>query len=274
LGGRLRAFQLVRRAKGHGSSYSLNYGVDQALGEYVCFLDDDDLWTDAGHLTRAAGVLAHHRQAGLPVDVYMSNQDAWRDGRRLPDAIWLEALEGRLQARGLLPEHGGAYRVGIPELLQVEGFCHLNCLIVRRGFFLQVGGLDEGIRWENDHDLYLRLLDAAQHLQHHPAFTARHHVPDPKAGTSITTSLGQIERRLWQLRALDKTALFLKSPLLRAYGRRHKGYALKRIAHELAAQGDWATAGYYAREALGVLPTLKWALFTLGCWVRRGFRRR
>jgi hypothetical protein len=111
-------------------------------------------------------------------------------------------------------------------------------------------------------------------MQHHPALTARHHVPDPKAGTSITTSLGQIERRLWQLRALDKTALFLKSPLLRAYGRRHKGYALKRIAHELAAQGDWASAGFYAREALGVLPTVKWALFTLSCWLRRlGTRR-
>ena len=53
------------------------------------------------------------------------------------------------------------------------------------------------IRWENDRDLYLRLLDSATHMVHHPALTARHHVPDPKLSPSITT--GTSEK--WRIRS-------------------------------------------------------------------------
>ena len=269
LGERLRGFQLVRRANGHGSSYALNFGVDQARGRYVCFLDDDDLWIDPQHLSRAAGILRQQDAAGLAVDLYMTNQEAWLEGQRLPGPTWIEGVAHWLTASGRSSDVGTAYSVTIADLMRVDGFCHLNCLMVRRDFFFAVGGLDEGIRWENDHDLYLRLLDAAAVMLHEPTVTARHHVPDPKARASITTALGQIERRLWQMRALDKTVLFLKSPTLRAYGRLHKGYALKRIAHELAAQKDWQGAAFYAREALGVLPTLKWAAYTASLHVRR-----
>jgi glycosyltransferase involved in cell wall biosynthesis len=269
LGSRLRSFQLVRRAQGHGSSYSLNYGVEQARGDYVCFLDDDDLWTDSAHLSRVAQVVLHQRQAGRVLDVYMANQAAFRAGQRIAGSVWIEALEGQLRARGRMPDADGAYAVDIADLLGSGGFCHLNTLTVRRDFFLQVGGLDEGIRWENDRDLFLRLLDNAEVMIHHPACTARHHVPDPQVGSSITTGLGQIERRLWQLRVMDKCTLGLHDPRLRAYGRLHKVYALKRIAEELAQQKAWRTATFYALEALAARPTLKWVLFTAYCGLRR-----
>ena len=269
LGPRLRAFQLVRRAKGHGSSYSMNFGVEQAAGEYVCFLDDDDLWLDAGHLQRAAQVIANARNAGRTVDLYMSNQEAVRNGQRLPGAVWLEALDAQLRSRGRTADADGAFEVSVEELLGACGFCHVNCLIVRRDFFLQVGGFDETIRWENDRDFYLRLLDAAGLMLHHPALTARHHVPDPVARTSITTGLDNLQRRLWQMKVMDRAMLFLNNPLLRDHGRMHKGYALKRIAEDLAARGAWKSASVYAAEGLAVLPTFKWALFTLSCLARR-----
>ena len=271
LGLRLKSFQLIRRPKGHGQSYSLNYGVEQAQGEYVCFLDDDDLWIDDGHLERAAKLL---RSAAQPVDLYMTNQEAFAQGQRLPGPVWLEALAGQLQAAGRAPDSQGVFDVSVEDLLATGGFCHLNCLTVRRELWLRLGGMDEGIRWECDREIFLRLLDNAARRVHHPATTSRHHVPDPKAGQSMTTSLNNIERRLWQVRVLDKTALLLKHPALREHGRVHKGYALKRIAEELAARRDWRSASSYAAEALGVLPTLKWALFTLSCFARRLFGTR
>jgi glycosyltransferase involved in cell wall biosynthesis len=267
-GDRLKSFHLVRRPRGHGQSYSLNFGVDQAAGEYVAFLDDDDMWIDSGHLQRAADVLRAAAAQGRGADLYMGNQEAFVSERRLPGPIWLEALAGQLKARGRQAAADGTFDVEISDLIHSGGFCHLNCFIVRRELWQRIGGMDEGIRWECDRDVFLRLLDNAGRMLHQPAITSRHHVPDPKAGTSMTTSLNNIERRLWQVRVLDKAALTLKHPLLREHGNEHKGYALKRITEELASQGDWRRAGVYAGQALAVLPTLKWALYTLNCRVR------
>ncbi len=269
IGDRLRGAALVRRPRGHGSAYTMNYGVDMARGEYVCFLDDDDLWIDPTHLERAAQVIGHETAAGRPTDMFMTNQEAIRNGQLVTAATWLKALEGQLQGRGRSPNAQGAYTLTTEEALLADGFCHCNCLTVRRALFLSVGGRDESIRWESDHDLFLRLLDTARHVLHHPAITARHHVPDMQLASSVTTGLSSVERRLWQVRVMDKASLFLKSPLLRAYGRQHKGYALKHIATELAALRLWGLASVYAAQGLAVLPGVKWAMFTAGCYVRR-----
>ena len=269
LGLRLCAYQLVRRPRGHGQSYSLNFGAERARGEYLCFLDDDDLWIDLGHLRRAAQVIRHAKEAGRGIDLYMTNQQAWRQGQVMPGPTWLEGLAGQLVARGRAADGDGAFAVDVADLLGSGGFCHLNCLCVRRELFLGVGGMDEGIRWECDREIFLRLLDSATHAVHHPAITGKHHVPDPKLGQSMTTSLNNLERRLWQLRVLDKASLLLQNPLLRAHGRLHRGYTLKRIAEDLAAHQDWHSASFYAIEGLAALPTFKWLLFTLSCLARR-----
>ena len=269
LGPRLRSFRLQRRARGHGQSYALNHGVEQACGQYVAFLDDDDLWIDDGHLQRAADNLLAERAAGREPDLYMSNQEAYRGEQKVPGPVWIESLLPHLRAAGRAPTAHGAYAVSVPDLMAITGFCHLNCLIVRRALHGAVGGMDERIRWECDRDVFLRLVDASALTLHHPAVTSRHHVPEPKAGTSMTTSLNEVERRLWQLRVLEKCAHGLKHPLLRAHCRTHLGYTLKRIATEMANQQAWRLASVYAAEGLAVLPTVKWAAFTLLCTARR-----
>ncbi len=268
IGDRLRSTTLMARPRGHGSAYTMNQGVEMARGEYVCFVDDDDLWTDPAHLERAADILGREVAAGRQTDLYMTNQDAMRDGRLVSPAGWLGALEGLLRARGRQPDAAGAYALDIEEALLAGGFCHCNCLMVRRDLYVRVGGRDESIRWESDHDLFLRLLDNARYLLHHPAITARHHVPNAQLANSVTTGLSMVERRLWQVRIMDKTTILPKSPLLRAYGRRHKGYALKHIATELAALRLWSLASVYAAQGLAVLPGIKWAGFAASCYLR------
>jgi glycosyltransferase involved in cell wall biosynthesis len=262
LPGRVQAHWLVHRPRGHGQSYALNYGVAQASGDYVCFLDDDDSWTDPGHLARAA------RAIGAGADLYMANQAAFRGTVQEAGPVWIEGLAPLLAARGLAPAADGSFEVGVEALMALTGFCHLNALTVRRAFYEEIGGMDEGVRWECDRDLFLRLIDRAQRMLHHPAVVARHNIPDPAKGASMTTSLAAYDRWLFQLRVLDKASLFARHGLIRAHARQHKAYALKRIAEALRAQGDWVAAANYARQALGAGPTLKWAAFTAYCTAR------
>jgi glycosyltransferase involved in cell wall biosynthesis len=269
LGEGLRHRALPRRPRGHGQSYSLNTGVAEARGDFVCFLDDDDAWTDPDHLARAAAVIG----AAGGADLYLANQHAFRGEAREPGPVWIEALAEEAARRGIAPDAQGAYRVGIAELMALTGFCHVNALTVRRALWEAVGGMEEGIRWECDRDLFLRLIDRAEVILHHPAVVSRHNIPDPKAGSSMTTSLANLDRWLYQVRVLDRASLFCRHPLIRAHARTHKGYALKRIAEELARAGEWRAAAFHAREALGAQPGFKWLGYTAYCALRAAVAR-
>lgn len=257
---RVRSFTLIPRPNGHGQSYVLNFGAAQTSARYLCFLDDDDCWTDPSHLDRARAVIA---DSADQLDLLMANQAAFRRGEREQGPIWIEDLPAVLAKGGSRPDRHGAHTVTVAELLQSRGFCHLNTLIVRRALYEQIGGMDETIRWECDRDFYLRLIDRAAVMKYLSATVARHNVPDPAEAASMTTALSEVERRLFQARVFDRAALFGRHPAIRAHGRRHKAYTLKRLAVALAAAGRHAEAAFYAREALGAGPGIKWAGYTV-----------
>ncbi len=266
---RVQFFSLIARPKGHGPSYARNFGAARAIAPYVCFLDDDDWWTDPNHLDRAQAVIA---ASGTPVDLYMTNQAAFLDCKQQAGPIWIEDLTAILSKLSNRPDRHGAHTVIVEELLLSHGFCHLNTLIVRRALYEEIGGLDENSRWEEDRDLYLRLIDSAGIMKYAPITVARHNIPDPAKRASATTVYTEFERRLSQLRLLDRAIVFSRHAAIRGYGRRHKAYTLKRIAESLAADGHHAEAAFYAREALGAGPNIKWAAYT--AWrTMRGFAR-
>jgi glycosyltransferase involved in cell wall biosynthesis len=268
LGERFQVHTLVHRPKGHGQSYSLNYGAAQAGGRYLCFLDDDDKWTDSGHLERVAAAIADTATDGHPLDLYMANQDAWAGEQRI-GTLWLGSLAAELAARGRQPDAAGRHRVTVEDLMASTGFCHLNCLTVRRALFEQVGGMDEGIRWECDRDLLLKLIEPAQCMVHHPAVVAYHRVPDPAKTSNMTTAMGMIDKRLLQTLVMDRAIVRSSHARIRHHARLHKGYALKKIASAYAERSDWRHASFYAWQALGAAPGFKWLLFSLHCSFRR-----
>ena len=67
---KVRLLTLVRTQRGHGQAYALNFGTAHAQGDYCCFLDDDDQWTDPEHLSRtAATILACAEPVDLALQV-------------------------------------------------------------------------------------------------------------------------------------------------------------------------------------------------------------
>lgn len=256
---RIRSFALIPRPKGHGASYARNFGSAEASARYLCFLDDDDYWTDRDHLFRAHAVIAASTN---PVELYMTNQAAFLHGEQRAGPIWIEDLSKILAGCGNRPDHFGAHSVRVDELLKSGGFCHLNTLIVRRELFDEIGGMDETIRWEEDRDLYLRLIDRAIVIKYFPVTVARHNIPDPLGSGSATTVLSALERQLFRLRVFDRALHLASHPSIRAHARQQKAYTLKRISEALDTAGRPIEAALYAREALGTDPTAKWSAYT------------
>jgi glycosyltransferase involved in cell wall biosynthesis len=254
---RVRFLHLPPSERGHGPSYALNFGAAQASGRYLCFLDDDDEWTDPHYLACAAGLIG---APGPPVDLLYFDQAAFANGQRLERTIWIEDLPGLLVQTGQ-PGPDGAWHVGAVDLLCAHGFCHVNTTIVRRDFFVAIGGFDNALRYENDRDFYLRAIDRAQAIVYVPRTVARHNVPNPARRDNMSTLVSDIQKRSQQLVLLEKGRRNSRQEVVRAYARRHHGYTLKHMATLLYRARRYRQARPYAFAALASGFNPKWLAF-------------
>ncbi len=255
---RVHFVYLPHRQRGHGPAYSRNVGAAHASGRYLCFLDDDDLWIDTGHLRRVRDSLA---ASETPIDLYFTDQRAvYPDGTEHPGGLWISGLEQRIDCPC---DSLGNYAVTLDHLLQTMGFAHLNCTVYRRDFFESIGGMDESLRYENDRDVYLRAIDTAQTMRYNPAIIAQHHIPDPKKTDNVSTAVTRIEKKIIQFRIFDKAIAFSRHASMRTFARRTKGFELKNMAALLKQAGRHREAVYYMKEALLVSFTFKWLAYTL-----------
>lgn len=254
-GDRLRWLEVGRRAQGSGPAFARNVGASAARYDYLAFLDDDDVWTDDGYLARAARLLEREPA----VDAVFADQTAVTPTGPVPGPLWLDRVATALVHP---PPAGEPVAVDLELLLRAGGFCHLNTTIVRRAVFEELGGFDEQLRYEEDRDFFLRLIDRAGELRYLPVTVARHHVPAASDAVSASASLSWRAKLLDRARIFDKARLDGRHAALRREGRRRKGETLKRLAELLNAAGARGEAASFALEALVLQPTGKWTLWT------------
>ena len=254
--GDVRFVNLERTARGHGPSYAINRGAEHASGEFLCFLDDDDSWTDKRHLGRANAVLDSSAS-----DLYLSNQSAFTGETLIQERLWLQVIADRIQERYVADGHG-AYAVSISDLMACDSFPHLNNTIVRRSLYVEVGGMDEGIRYECEWDLYFRLIDKTRGIKYFPGIVSRHNVPDKSKTSNVSTALSEMQKLLLRSYVMDKALLFNQAKPIARAAKRNKMYTLKKITMCLAGAREFGRALVYAKLAATGALNVKWRLYT------------
>lgn len=120
----------VLAGSGRGVSSARNIGFAAAAGEFVAFLDHDDLWPPQRHELLLQTLLAD---------------------------VTVDCAIGRLRL------HNEPDAIALPQLLDMEGRLAPNIslctALFRRRILNKVGGFDENMRFCEDTDYFVRLLE-------------------------------------------------------------------------------------------------------------------
>jgi len=124
------------RSPRSGASAARNFGMELATGDYITFLDDDDVWT-AGHLASLVGWLEDRPDFGAVLgQVCNVDHDLGGSGPAWPEA---------------LPADGLVFR----SLLRIQP--QVGATLVRKQVAGAVGPFDEALLSDEDWDWHLRL---------------------------------------------------------------------------------------------------------------------
>jgi glycosyltransferase involved in cell wall biosynthesis len=183
----LQHIQYVRQAN-QGVSATRNNGVREATGDFVAFLDADDVW--------------HPRKLELQMEVFACHPDLALLGTGSFD--WPTRAFPEVAQDGPAPEERVPW-----EQLVVKNYLVTSSVVARRAVLLQAGPFDTAMQGPEDRDLWLRVAELAPIANLHLPLMGYRQVPGSvskqarRCQAGMRRILDKIgERKGWQGRRL------------------------------------------------------------------------
>lgn len=147
--GRVR---LIRQERNQGVAAARNAGIRAARGEYIAFLDADDLWLPQ-HVSGALAFLQRHPE----LDVVMQDFDIRDMSTNESHGSWFDMRHEPMSVLACTEVEPGCHRIDgdFIAALMVGCFVHVQATVSRRHVFERVS-FDERLRSSEDLDWAVR----------------------------------------------------------------------------------------------------------------------
>ncbi len=207
--------RLILLAESVGGSDARNTGVQNAAGEWVAFLDDDDEWLPA----KIEKQMAVAMQATEQYPIVSTGMIGISPGGEFP---WPRRYPGPA-------EPICEYLFNRRSFFRGEGQLQTSVLLARRAL-LELAPFTSGLRRHQDTEWYLR-VDRVQGV-------AFHFVREPLVRWYIEQNRGSITNAQDWRSSLD----WLQANRERMTPRAYAGFISTQLAPEASMQGDWSAA--------------------------------
>jgi glycosyltransferase involved in cell wall biosynthesis len=174
LGARDRRIRVIKLESHQGISAALNRGLDLAPGEWVTFLDHDDL-LEPDALFQNVKLL----QENPGLDLIYSDEDKLTD----------HALDSPILKPDWSPDF----------FLSCNYLCHM--IFLRRNLVREVGGFQSQFDGSQDYDLLLRVIERTNRIRHIPRVLYHWRRSENSSASDVRQKPGQIEASLRAIEA-------------------------------------------------------------------------
>jgi glycosyltransferase involved in cell wall biosynthesis len=174
LAARDRRIRLVRLASHQGISAALNQGLDLAIGEWITFVDHDDV-LEADALFQNVKLL----QENPELDLIYSDEDKLTD----------QGFDSPMLKPDWSPDF----------FLSSNYLCHM--IFLRRDLAREVGGFQSQFDGSQDYDLLLRVIERTNRIHHIPSVLYHWRRSENSSASDVRQKPGQLDASLRAIEA-------------------------------------------------------------------------
>lgn len=256
---RVRVHRVNEYSEGVGPAAARNYALQFCNSKYITFCDDDDYWTDEDHLAIAKQVLDSQ---GMP-ELYITNQKIIRNNKALRDYWNIPKLKNACE--NVIDSNVDLISIKKGKLLTLfpGSSAHVNMTICRTDKIKQLNGFWKELRYAEDLDFYLRLMDIVQDkILVRLKSTAVQVIPDEDKKNSASRTHTYIEQLLIAAFVMEHVLAVTKGTEVRKFALNYLSDTCKKISEFYLQEKKGKLARVYARASLNHKFSLKWFLFT------------
>lgn len=219
--------QYVPLKRNHGVQYARNTGIDLAKGEYIAFLDDDDIWWPQKIKKQLAPFLAdEEKELGL---VYCYHERI------------IESSTGKEPKAELMEYPCPDQEKVLTELSRSNYIGSTSFPLLKKEVFEKIGKFDLSLEASQDYDMWIRI---AEHYKieciNEPLVTYLIHPGDRISKNNKRKAIAEITflKKHYELISIDHTAMHIKHRSIGIYlmrmgmGKESRKYFLTAIRHK------------------------------------------